>query len=422
MKDSGISWLGQVPEHWTIYTLYQLSNQVRNKNVGLKENNLLSLSYGKIKRKDIDSPDGLLPASFDGYNIIQDGDIVLRLTDLQNDHTSLRVGLASEKGIITSAYTTVRPFKNEYSKILYYILHSFDLKKGFYGMGFGVRQSLNYSEVKGLKVVFPEENEISKITEYLDRQVNKIDSEIALLKDIVLDYQALMDSFVYETLTKGIDPSVGTRESGFFFIKSVPLNAKVMKLKNIVDISDGTHDTPEYVDEGENTYPLVTSRCIENGHINVSMANHISKEDYEKINQRSYVEKYDVIMPMIGTVGNPAIVDTDEKFGIKNVGLFRTHGEEILGKYVVYLLNSSIVKTQFSLGQRGGVQNFVSQDKLKNLQIIVPDNIEDVVGYLDRKCIAIQTMLDDKLMLISDLENYKRSLIYEVATGKRKVV
>ena len=94
-KDSGIEWIGSVPSHWRVHTLYQLVTQVKEKNGNLQEKNLLSLSYGKIKRKDIDSPDGLLPASFDGYNIIEDGDIVLRLTDLQNDHTSLRVGLAT---------------------------------------------------------------------------------------------------------------------------------------------------------------------------------------------------------------------------------------------------------------------------------------------------------------------------------------
>ena len=105
-KDSGIEWIGSIPSHWRVHTLYQLVIQVKEKNSNLQEKNLLSLSYGKIKRKDIDSPDGLLPASFDGYNIIEDGDIVLRLTDLQNDHTSLRVGLATERGIFPGIFDT----------------------------------------------------------------------------------------------------------------------------------------------------------------------------------------------------------------------------------------------------------------------------------------------------------------------------
>ena len=109
MKSSGVSWIQDVPSDWSIRVLFQLVDQVKNKNKDLAEQNLLSLSYGKIKRKDINNPEGLLPESFDGYNIIEADDIVLRLTDLQNDHTSLRVGQAKERGIITSAYTTLRP-------------------------------------------------------------------------------------------------------------------------------------------------------------------------------------------------------------------------------------------------------------------------------------------------------------------------
>lgn len=99
MKSSGVSWIQDIPSTWGIRALFQLAEQVKNKNKDLSEQNLLSLSYGRIKRKDINSPDGLLPASFDGYNIIEANDIVLRLTDLQNDHTSLRVGQAKERGI-----------------------------------------------------------------------------------------------------------------------------------------------------------------------------------------------------------------------------------------------------------------------------------------------------------------------------------
>ena len=125
MKDSGIEWVGEIPKHWQIKVLFQLATQVKNKNKDLVEKNLLSLSYGKIKRKNIEKSEGLLPASFDGYNIIEENDIVLRLTDLQNDHTSLRVGRTTERGIITSAYVTIRPINSNTSKYLYYLLHSF---------------------------------------------------------------------------------------------------------------------------------------------------------------------------------------------------------------------------------------------------------------------------------------------------------
>ena len=171
MKNSGVSWIQDVPSDWGIRVLFQLVDQVKNKNKDLVEQNLLSLSYGKIKRKDINNPEGLLPESFDGYNIIEANDIVLRLTDLQNDHTSLRVGQAKECGIITSAYTTLRPSSMVNPQYLYYVLHAYDLIKGFYGMGSGVRQGLNFDEVKTIKVPFPDLSEQNGIVAYLNEQV-----------------------------------------------------------------------------------------------------------------------------------------------------------------------------------------------------------------------------------------------------------
>lgn len=178
MKDSGIEWIGEIPEEWKINTASQLFVQVKNKNTDLRENNLLSLSYGNIKRKNINTVEGLLPESFDGYNIIEKDDIVLRLTDLQNDHTSLRVGLSNERGIITSAYLTIRNRSQSLPKYLYYYLHSFDIAKGFYGMGAGVRQGLNWAGVKSLKILTPLQTEQTRIADYLDRKCAEIDTVI----------------------------------------------------------------------------------------------------------------------------------------------------------------------------------------------------------------------------------------------------
>lgn len=201
MRNSSVEWIGMMPAHWPIRELFQLVTQVKNKNIGLQEQNLLSLSYGKIKRKDINTTDGLLPASFDGYNIIEADDIVLRLTDLQNDHTSLRVGRSTERGIVTSAYVTIRPIAGVNSQYLYYVLHAFDLKKGLYGMGSGVRQGLNYDEIKTLKIPYaPAEDQIS-IVEYLDSICDRIDGVIAEKQSLLADLEAYRRSLINETVT-----------------------------------------------------------------------------------------------------------------------------------------------------------------------------------------------------------------------------
>ena len=153
MRASGMAWVGQIPEEWKVYKIAQLFKQHKLKNEGLVEQNLLSLSYGKVIRRDFNSTEGLLPESFEGYNIIEEEDIVLRMTDLQNDQKSLRVGFNKERGIITSAYITLRSSSSVNSRYGYYYLHAFDLCKGFYGMGAGVRQGVNFNELKKLDFI-----------------------------------------------------------------------------------------------------------------------------------------------------------------------------------------------------------------------------------------------------------------------------
>ena len=201
MKDSGIEWIGKIPSTWNINTVFQLFVQVKNKNSELLENNLLSLSYGKIKKKSIETTEGLLPESFDGYNIINRNDIVLRLTDLQNDHKSLRVGIAEEKGIITSAYLTLKNRSLSIPKYLYYYLHSFDIAKGFYGMGAGVRQGLTWDGIKWLKILTPPHDEQVQIVNYLDKQCYKYEELISKKELFITELEQYKKSLIYEYVT-----------------------------------------------------------------------------------------------------------------------------------------------------------------------------------------------------------------------------
>jgi len=201
MKDSGIEWIGEIPEHWEVAFLSQIFSQVKNKNFDLEETNLLSLSYGKIIQKDIKTTDGLLPVSFNSYNIVEDGDIILRMTDLQNDHKSLRVGLCTQRGIITSAYITIRKFVDISSAFAYYFMHSFDIYKGFYGMGAGVRQGLNYNGLKRFKFAFPKIQEQLKIVNYLDHKTKAIDNIIIKKEDLISELESYKKSLIYEVVT-----------------------------------------------------------------------------------------------------------------------------------------------------------------------------------------------------------------------------
>lgn len=192
MKDSGIPWIGKIPSHWETPFLFQFCNEhfISNKNV--HHQNLLSLSYGKIIRKDINKTDGLLPKSFDTYQIVEPGNIILRLTDLQNDQKSLRVGFAKEEGIITSAYVALEVKDKALPEYLYLILHTYDIKKVFYSMGGGLRQSLNFDGLRKLNIPIPPLEEQRAIVEYIEQKNKAIDDMIANLRaeiDFLTEYK-----------------------------------------------------------------------------------------------------------------------------------------------------------------------------------------------------------------------------------------
>ena len=201
MKDSGISYVGRIPKNWKIRPIYYFFNEEKKKNFTGKETNLLSLSYGKIIRKDIGSNDGLLPDNFNSYNIVEKNDIIIRPTDLQNDKRSLRTGLVKEHGIITSAYIDLVPKANTNSVYYHYLLHGYDVMKVFYNMGSGVRQGLNYSEFSKLLVLEPSPKEQKEIVEYLDNKCKEIDS---ILEDKNKQLETLENykkSIIYEYVT-----------------------------------------------------------------------------------------------------------------------------------------------------------------------------------------------------------------------------
>lgn len=201
MKESGIEWVGKIPTYWNVHPVYVYFGERKNKNrLGL-EDNLLSLSYGHVIQKDIDTSDGLLPESFNTYNIVEAGDIIVRPTDLQNDKRSLRTGLVKEHGIITSAYIALRPLRKMDTRYFHFLLHSFDVMKVFYNMGNGVRQGLNFSEFSHLMIFEPSYEEQTAIADYLDTKVTEIDAIIAQKRAQIETLNAYKKSLIFEYVT-----------------------------------------------------------------------------------------------------------------------------------------------------------------------------------------------------------------------------
>lgn len=204
MKDSGVPWLGQVPANWELKKLTHTAVESGTKNTGMVEDNLLSLSYGQIIRKDIDSNEGLLPASFEGYQIVEKGDTVLRLTDLQNDQKSLRAGFVSERGIITSAYCAVRPTAVS-GPWLFNALRAADLLKVFYSMGGGVRQSLDFESIKRIEIPIPSREEQLAIDAYLIAEESRIRSAISSQERMIELLKERRSAVISQAVTGQID-------------------------------------------------------------------------------------------------------------------------------------------------------------------------------------------------------------------------
>ncbi len=421
MTDSGVEWIGKVPSHWQVKYLFQLVSQVKNKNNDLREKNLLSLSYGKIKRKDIETTDGLLPASFDGYNIIEEGDIVMRLTDLQNDHTSLRVGRASERGIITSAYTTVRPSK-ETSPFLYLALHSFDVKKGVYGMGAGVRQGLNYGEVKKVLLPVPPLSEQTAIAAYLDKKCATIDAIIAEAKASIEEYKSWKASVIFETVTKGLNPNAEMKDSGVEWIGEIPKGWKVSAVKRHYSITLGKmlESVPQSNDATLENYMCASN--VKWGGIDTTTNRQMWFSPIEK--EEYLLKEGDLLVMEGGSAGTSAIYRGEYAPCYMQNSVNRCRSKDgslthFLYYWMFLVYHSGHVE---SACNRATIMH-LTKEKLGRLPFVYAPKEEQasIVSYLDRKCSLIDGVILEKEDLIRELENYKRSLIFEVVTGKRRV-
>ena len=237
-KDSGVEWLGEVPGHWEVVPLYGTVAERKESNKEMLEDNLLSLSYGRIVQKDITSNDGLLPDSFETYQIVRPGDIVFRLTDLQNDKRSLRSAIVEEAGIITSAYLAVIPQRASPS-YMSYLFRSYDTTKVFYSMGGGLRQSMKFADLKRMPTVLPPPDEQTQIAVFLDHETAKIDALVTEQRRLVELLKEKRQAVISHAVTRGLNPDAPLKPSGIEWLGDVPAHWKVVPLKFIAKVQTG---------------------------------------------------------------------------------------------------------------------------------------------------------------------------------------
>lgn len=413
MKDSGIEWIGQIPKHWEVHPVYAYFEEGKTKNYRMQEQNLLSLSYGRIIRKDINTNGGLLPASFNTYNVVEAGDIIIRPTDLQNDKRSLRTGLVKEQGIITSAYIDLRPKDNVNSKYYHYLLHSYDVIKVFYNMGNGVRQGLNFSEFAKLLLLEPTTVEQQQIADYLDTQCSEID---ASAEDIQKEISLLEDykkSVITEAVTKGLNPDVEMKDSGIEWIGQIPKHWEIIRIGYIL----GEIDRRSITGMEESLSVSQVLGVVPSSQIAVPST--ASTMVGQKI-----VEPGELVLNKLKAHLGVCFVSNYKGLVSPDYAVYKAN-EKVKSKLLEYVFHTASCIWEFKkyiTGVGQGLSRLYTKD-LFRINVALPDMLEQqqIVSYLDTKCSEIDTLIADKKRQLDILADYKKSLIYEYVTGKKEV-
>lgn len=420
-KDSDIEWIGEIPDRWSTKPLFALFKERQVPNDGNKETNVLSLSYGRIIRRDVESNFGLLPESFETYNIVDPLNIVLRLTDLQNDKRSLRCGLVQEKGIITSAYLTLEKTKDMDCKYAYYLLHSYDLRKVFYSMGGGVRQVIKFDDLKRLPILLLNLDEQKTIAFYLDRKTTQINDLIDKKEQMIELLKEKRKAIVNQAVTKGLDQKVEMRDSGIEWLGKIPKHWKIGKTRFSFFVTSGNGFPDELQGKSDGEFPFYKVSDINLSGTNVSEANnYVSKEDV-LARRWKVIPKGSILLAKIGAAlakNHRKLSSVDCLIDNNMMAVTPSDSNGHL-KYHYYLM--SVIQMEW-FSNPGAVP---SVDMNRFLSFSVPtiehEEQKAIADYLDQKLTQIDSHVTIEKNSIELLKEYRTSLISEVVTGKTDV-
>jgi type I restriction enzyme S subunit len=292
----------------------------------------------------------------------------------------------------------LRPKSEVQSEYLLYFINSSLAKKQFNSRlkWVGV-PNLHLWEIKEVEIPLPPLSTQSRIVAHLDSAFASIDEQISLLRANIADVENMRKSVLEKSF-----------QSGEYELK---------KLWDIFDVRDGTHDSPKFHTTG---YPLITSKNLWENGIDFWNIKLISQEDYDKINQRSKVNKWDLLFAMIGTIGTPTIVDIETEFAIKNVALFKPKNTEADMQYLRYFLLSDFVIQKMLSESKWATQKFVGLGYLRAFQIPLPPlpRQHEIVAHLDEVFETTRALRMEYEAQIRDLETLKQSLLEEAFAGR----
>jgi type I restriction enzyme S subunit len=418
-KDSGVPWLGDIPEHWKQSPGRACFAEEKTPNVGLQETTVLSLSYGRIVVKPPEKLHGLVPASFETYQIIEPYDIVIRPTDLQNDKVSLRTGLARKRGIITSAYMRLQTKDSLAPEYGHLLLHAYDLKKVFYGLGSGLRQNLSWRDFKYLPCLVPPPDEQAAIARFLDHIDRRTRRYIRAQKKLIALLEERKQALIHRAVTRGLDPDVRLKPTGVEWLGQIPEHWEVKRLKYLVpQVTVGIVIQPAglYVPSG---IPCLRSLNVSTGVIRANDLVYISPDSNEA-HSKSKIFRGDILIVRTGQAGTAAIV-TDEFDGVNCIDLLVVRkSKSVLSEYLLTYLNSRAAKIDVEYKSVGAIQAHYNTSTLANLVILLPplDEQRAILAQLNVEVGSIQKAITTAQCQIDLIRECRTRLIADIVTGK----
>lgn len=429
MKDSGIEWIGEIPEGWEIVPVRSCFDEVRTKNTDGQEQNALQFKSGNIisKTNFNASMDDYVADTITNYTVVLPDTVMINGLNLNYDFKSLRVALVKEKGVITSAYLAIFPDRKKiFPQYATYLFKGYESKMAFHNMGAGIRKTLGYKEFKNQPLLLPSKEEQNKISAYLDSKCSHIDIMLSKIRSSIEEYKKLKQTVITQAVTKGVRGEREMKDSGIEWVGEIPKEWSVSPMKHFIDILPGyAFSSDDFcIEEG---IPLLRG-------INVGV-NEICWDETVRWNhsiskqlESFFLKENDLVVgldrPWISDGTRVAFIAKKDLpcLLLQRVCRIRTRCNFDI-RWIYYWLSGSSFKDSLSTETTGISVPHISTKQIEQFIVAFPNLLEQtqVCNYLDAKCAEIDGLVAKKEQLAKELESYKKSLIYEVVTGKREV-
>lgn len=422
MKNSNLPWIKEIPSHWKITRIKEVLQNVSEKNH--PDATVLSLyrEYGVLPKDSRDDNHNVTSLDTASYKFVRTGELVINKMKAWQGS----LGVSDYEGIVSPAYYVCHFTSDKVNpKYFHYLLRCNAYAQEFERLSTGMRigqWDLGIDDFMCTSTLIPPLDEQSAIVSYLDEQCAKIDTLLFDAKSSIDEYKKWKASLIFETVTKGLDSKATLKNSGVKWIGKTPQNWNVVKLFLCFnDIGSGT--TPK---SDIDNYYVGDIHWLQSGDINGGFVADTSKCVSESAIKncsalRIYSAPYIAIAMYGASIANTSIVTVDSCTN-QACCVLSNPKPNIDYNYIFYCIHAA--KDELLLSARGGTQPNISQDIIKKLRLPIPslEEQQQIANWLKTKCTHIDQIILQKQSVIAELEEYKRSLIFEVVTGKRKVV